>query len=95
MVSYLNSLFLVLFPYNLSIYLKFKSARIGKSTEIDKWLLGIRAVVTAYAYRVSFWDDKNVLECFPDAAVVTNPPANAGDTGSSPRPGRSHMLRSN
>ena len=24
-------------------------------------------------------------------AVVKNPPANAGDTGSSPGPGRSHM----
>ena len=28
-------------------------------------------------------------------AVVTNPPANAGDMGSSTDPGRSHMLRSN
>ena len=31
---------------------------------------------------------------FPDGAVVKNPPANAGDTGSSPGPGRSHMPRS-
>ena len=29
------------------------------------------------------------------STVVKNPPANAGDTGSSPGPGRSHMLRSN
>ena len=29
---------------------------------------------------------------FPGGAVVKNPPANAGDTGSSPGPGRSHML---
>ena len=28
-------------------------------------------------------------------AVVENPPANAGDMGSSPGPGRSHMPRSN
>ena len=28
-------------------------------------------------------------------AVVKNPPANAGDTGSIPGPGRSHMPRSN
>ena len=27
--------------------------------------------------------------------MVKNPPANAGDTGLSPGPGRSHMLRSN
>ena len=28
---------------------------------------------------------------FPGGAEVKNPPANAGDTGSSPGPGRSHM----
>ena len=32
---------------------------------------------------------------FPGGVVVKNPPANAGDTGSSPGRGRSHMLRSN
>ena len=32
---------------------------------------------------------------FPGGAVVKNPPANAGDTGSSPGLGRSHMPRSN
>ena len=32
---------------------------------------------------------------FPGGAVVKNPPANAGDTGSSPGPGRSHMSQSN
>ena len=32
---------------------------------------------------------------FPGGAVVGNPPANAGDTGSSPGLGRSHMPRSN
>ena len=32
---------------------------------------------------------------FPGGAVVKNPPANAGDMGLSPGPGRSHMLRSN
>ena len=31
----------------------------------------------------------------PCGAVVKNPPANAGDTGSSPGPGRSHMPQSN
>ena len=31
----------------------------------------------------------------PGGAVVKNPPANAGDTGSSPGPGRSHMPQSN
>ena len=31
----------------------------------------------------------------PGGTVVKNPPANAGDTGSSPDPGRSQMLQSN
>ena len=31
---------------------------------------------------------------FPGGTVVKNPPANAGDMGSSPGPGRSHMPRS-
>ena len=32
---------------------------------------------------------------FPGGAVAKNPPANAGDTGSSPGPGRSRMPQSN
>ena len=35
------------------------------------------------------------VQGFPGRAVVRNPPANAGDTGSSPGPGRSHMPWSN
>ena len=38
---------------------------------------------------------KNQKLGFPGDAVVKNPPANAGDTGSSPGPGRSHMPCSN
>ena len=32
---------------------------------------------------------------FPGGTVVKNPPANAGDTGLSSGPGRSHMPQSN
>ena len=32
---------------------------------------------------------------FPGGTVIKNPPANAGDMGSIPGPGRSHMLWSN
>ena len=35
------------------------------------------------------------MEDFPGGAVVKNLPANAGDVGSSPCPGISHMRRSN
>ena len=37
----------------------------------------------------------NLFKGFPGGAVVENLPANAGDTGSSPALGRSHMPRSN
>ena len=37
--------------------------------------------------KIKTWD-------FPGGAVVKNPPAKAGDTGSSPGLGRSHMPRS-
>ena len=35
------------------------------------------------------------LKGFPGGSVVKNPPANAGDTGSIPDPGRSHVPWSN
>ena len=38
---------------------------------------------------------KDTCGGFPGGAVVENLPANAGDTGSSPGLGRSHMPRSN
>ena len=34
-------------------------------------------------------------EGFPGGSVVKNPPANAGDTGFIPGPGRSHVPQSN
>ena len=37
----------------------------------------------------------HIIGGFPGGAVVENLPANAGDTGSSPGLGRSHMPRSN
>ena len=39
--------------------------------------------------------NKDNTQGFPGGAVVKNLPANAGDTGSSPVLGRSHMPRSN
>ena len=40
-------------------------------------------------------EDKNQGQGFPGGSVVESLPANAGDTGSSPGLGRSHMPRSN
>ena len=39
--------------------------------------------------------EKQYNRDFPGGTVVENLPASAGDTGSSPGPGRSHMLQSN
>ena len=38
---------------------------------------------------------KKHVRGFPGGAVLKNTPASAGDMGSSPGPGRSHMLWSN
>ena len=44
---------------------------------------------TSVLYSINYmWD-------LPGGALVKSPPANAGDRGSSPGPGRSHMPRSN
>ena len=40
-------------------------------------------------------DENSNMQGFPGGAVVKNPPANAGDTVSSPGLGRSHMPWSN
>ena len=46
-------------------------------------------------YIIKVVDQSVIKHDFPGGAVVKNPPANAGDTGSSPDPGRSHMPWSN
>ena len=49
-----------------------------------------------HIYTMEYYSAIKRNEGFPGGTVVKNPPANAGDTGSSPGPGgRSHMLRSN
>ena len=61
------------------------------SADLKKWkqkeLLEIKNVIVE--------KENLIMEGFPGGTVVKNPPANAGDTGSSPGPGRSHMPRSN
>ena len=45
---------------------------------------------TSYNNPVLYWH-KNKSQDFPGGPVVKNPPANAGDTGSIPGPGRLHI----
>ena len=55
-------------------------------------LIKFHSWLTAF-YSIS--KNKTNFSDFPGGAVVKNPPANAGDRGSSPGPGISHMLQSN
>ena len=48
-----------------------------------------------FPFKINLFKLKIKSEGFPGGAVVENLPANAGDTGSSPGLGRSHMPRSN
>ena len=47
-----------------------------------------KKLINSFAFQILLWG-------FPGGAVVESLPANAGDTGSSPGLGRSHMPRSN
>ena len=48
-----------------------------------------------FCHTQKLYSIKNKSRDFPGGAVVKNPPDNAGDTGSSPGPARSHMPQSN
>ena len=61
------------------IFPKIKSQGLGKMAE--HWILNLNL--------------KSCCRGFPGGTVVNNLPASAGDTGSSPGPGRSHMPQSN
>ena len=61
---------------------------------MDQTQIGIRKVKISIIDKV-FWVKKAIQWGFPGGAVVKNPPANAGDTGLSSGPERSHMPRSN
>ena len=52
-------------------------------------------VHNSFYYLKLFLCCKISVRGFPGGAVVKNPPAYAGDMGSSPGPGRSHMPQSN
>ena len=68
----------------------------GISQETDMKLILQRRFSTRAANPHSVAEDaKRGTWGFPGGAVVENLPANAGDTGSSPGLGRSHMPRSN
>ena len=67
---------------------------IPKAPHSENWMVRESSTSTTL-FTAKFYDLKKFPWGFPGGAVVKNPPANAGDTGLSPGPGRSHMPRSN
>ena len=63
---------------------------------VYKYILNTCIKKTDHIPREVYWTLCNNLHgVLPGGNVVKNPPANAGDTGSIPGSGRSHMLQSN
>ena len=69
--------------------------RANKSPRAETSLEWLKVVRRTTGLKWNVQKIKRNIGGFPGGAVVKNPPANAGDTGSSPGPGRSHMPRSN
>ena len=68
--------------------------------EWNQSLLHCRLILYQLSYPESLKDSLRDVQKgndrdFPGGSVVKNPPANAGDTGSIPDQGRSHMWRNN
>ena len=71
-------------PYIYEVYVKHK-----KHNATPKYII-IKLLKTSDKYKIL-----KAAGGFPGGTVVKNPPANAGDTGLIPGPGRSHMPWSN
>ena len=56
--------------------------------------LAAAAAAAEYMYVTKLLNQRYIVEGFPGSTVEKNLPANAGDTGSIPGPGRFHMPRS-
>ena len=84
-----------------------KEKLFNTSSHLYGVLIGCGAPEASQNYKDVFWgcDGPSLLIAtvsanmklrdFPGGTVVKNPPANVGDTGSIPGPGRSHMPWSN
>ena len=81
-----------IFSYHNTIRLEINKKKTGKHT--NTWRLN-NVLNNQWVNEEIKVGIKKHLEGFPGGTVVENLPANAGDTGSSPVLGRSHMPRSN
>ena len=75
--------------------MKFLASKFGKETGESPLSEDEAGIVEASGVTRKMVKKKRDYRGFPGGAVVENLPANAGDTGSSPGLGRSHMPRSN
>ena len=73
------------------LFIMAKTWRQPRCPSVGKWVNKLWFIQTMEYYLAL---KRNELD-FPGDAVVKNPPDNAGDIGSSPGPGRSHMPWSN
>ena len=69
-----------------------KNEKQPKCPSIGEW---ISKLWYSYTEKYNSAIKMNSLSDFPGGVVFKNPPASAGDTGSIPGPGRSHMPQSN
>ena len=78
---------------NVHSFISYNSPKKGNSQcpSTEEWISKIWYIHTVEYYLTTKRNEVG----FPGGAVVGNLPANAGDTGSSPGLGRSHMPRSN
>ena len=92
------SLLPFLFNFSICKYTKFNAFKEAPRPLPNTNSYSLRHVMTTkWNMSVALFkaSKNNIFGDFPGGAVVKNPPANAGDTGSGPGPGRSHMPRSN
>ena len=64
---------------------------LGLNTQLINEVLKYKPTHPILTSPPSLCEKNLILQGFPGGAVVKNLPANAGDTGWSPGPGRSHM----
>ena len=77
--------FLVRFVFNFLLH----------STVVRENVLNDLSILVLCSKQMTVSKYKTIMPAFPGGAVVENLPANAGDTGSNPGLGRSHMPWSN
>ena len=87
---------MILYIENPKHSIKNLSELINEFSKVARYKINMqKSVIFLYTNNLFEREIKKTIPDFSGSTVVKNPPASAGDTGSSPGLGRSHMLRSN